>query len=237
MSDDEPVACSFGFFDPKPTDAPSIAPFVPKYINCDRGQLSVLVSQQGNVGTILKTEHNDEEVGQPIFGFVSCLNLAAYFQNPAIAGFVEWMMSLGDANLCELLSSSLPHVGLLLDERAYGVPPELSPHLMRGLMKEIEWAAQDGDQRFHLSHFIMVKKGIVNEDDQDIEFPLVEDEMFFNQAIMRVRFETGGDEGDLADCEYRRYVIVVTAQGAQQVRATLNDMFNIDENQYLGENE
>ena len=238
VSDDGPVDCEFGFFDPKPDDSTGICAYIPKYLNCERVELSMLVSRQALVGTTVKNAAVDEEVGQSLFGFVSALNLGFYQDHQCISQFVQWMMGLGDSDLCELLTTRLNQTALFLNERAYGVPPQLAPHLMRGVLKEIAWATEDAEtpeerESFKISHFVLVKKAIKTED--GLEFPLVEDEYFYNNAVIKVNFETGGEEGDLADCEYQRFVLVVTWDGAQEVRRSLNEMFGVDERAYEGE--
>lgn len=237
-SDDGPVSCNFGFFDPTPGDSAGIAAYVPKYLNCERVELATIVARQALVGTTVKNATEDAEVGQSLFGFVSALNLGFYRDHACISHFVDWMMSLGNADLSELLTAHLNSTALFLNERAYGVPPELAPHLMRGVLKEIAWATEDAEtpeerESFKITHFILVKKAIKTED--GLEFPLVEDEFFYNKAVIRHLFETGGEEGDLADCEYQRFVLVVTWDGAQEVRAQLNDMFGVDEATFAGE--
>lgn len=237
MAEGEEIEVSFGFFDPKPSDAPGIAVFIPKYLNCERVNLSSLVANQSLVGTTIKDEEDEE--GQSLFGFVSAINLGFYHENPCIAQFVDWLMSLGNSELSEFISCNMDTTALFLNERAYGTPPEMAPHLMRGVLKEIEWATEDAgteEERasFQLTHLIMVKKA-VKEEEGSIEFQNIEDEMFFNRALIKVEFDTEGEEGDLADLEYHRYVIVVTMEAAQEVRATLNEMFGISEEQYAGE--
>lgn len=234
---EELINVTFGFFDPKPSDAPGIAAFIPKYLNCERVNLSSIVANQSLVGTTIKDEEDEE--GQSLFGFVSAVNLGFHYENPAIKGFVDWMLSLGNPELSEHISTRLNTTALFLNERAYGVPPEMSPHLMRGAMKEIEWATEDAEtpeerESFKLTHFIMVKKG-VKEADGDLEFQNVEDDMFFDRALIKVEFQTDGEDGDLNDLEYHRYVLVVTMEAAQSVRASLNEMFGIDEAAWAGE--
>jgi hypothetical protein len=234
----EEINATFGFFDPTPADAMGIAAYVPQYLNCNRNELAVLVANQGRVGTTIKNSAEDAELGQSLFGFVSVLNLAFYQGHPCIHNLLEWMMSLNNSDLCELLSAQLPTVGLMLNERAYGVPPELSPHICRSIHKEMLWATEDLETEelkaaFRLTHLILVKKGVKGED--GIEFPLVEDEMFFNNAALRVEFATDGEEGDLADLEYHRFIIVLTMDGFMAVREQLNAMFGVDEAQYADE--
>jgi protein BCP1 len=234
----EQINATFAFFDPNPEDSTGLAAYVPRYFPCDRHQLAVLVAHQPRVGTTIKNEEVDEELGQSLYGFVTCLNLAFYSDRPCIAEITNWLMSLGNPFLSELLATSLPTVGLLISERAYGVPLELAPHVCRSIFSEIIWATQDLDTEeeraaFRFSHYVMIKKAVRGED--GLEFPLIEDEYFYNHAAIRIEFATDGEEGDLAELDYHRYVIVLEAEAVDVVRREINDAFGVNEQDYADE--
>jgi hypothetical protein len=151
---------------------------------------------------------------------------------------LDWLASLGDPSLCELLSNSLHTTGLLISERAHGVPDALAPHLCRSIFSEIAWAAEDletEDQRgaFRFTHYVLVRKA--SKGDDGLDFPLVEDEIIFNHAQLRIEFHTDGEQGDFADLQYHRYVLVLSAQSVPLVRREVNEMFGIDEGEYAHE--
>jgi protein BCP1 len=236
--DIEQINATFAFFDPTPDDATGLATYIPRYFPCDRHQLSILIANQPRVGTTIKNQEIDEELGQSLYGFVSCLNLGFYSDRPCIASIINWLMELHEPSLCELLSTSLGTVGLLLSERAYGVPLELAPHVCRSIFSEIAWATEDlptEEERlaFRFSHYVMIKKAVKGED--GLEFPLIEDELFYNHAALRIEFVTGGEEGDLAELDYHRYVLVVEAGAVGLVRQEINEMFGVDERAYADE--
>jgi hypothetical protein len=199
----------------------------------------MVIANQPRVGSTIKNQTEDEDE-QTIYGFFTCLNLAFYHAHPCIQTLVDWMMSLGSSDLCELLTTSLHTIGFLIGERAYGVPAELSPHICRSLFKEIAWATEDlpsqeEREAFQFTHYLLIKKGYIGDD--GLEFPQFEDDLFFHQATLKVEFQTGGEGGDLAELEYHRFVIVVTAEAAQNVRRELNETFGVDEAQFEAENE
>jgi hypothetical protein len=238
--DFEHVNCTFAFFDPELGDAQGIAQYLPKFLPCDRASLAMVIARQPRVGSTIKNETVDEEVGQSLFGFVSCLNLGYYSDVPCIKSIVSWLMSLGNPSLCELLTNSLRSVGFLLSERAYGVPPDLAPHLCRSIFSEIEWATEDLEsseerEAFRFSHYVMAKKAIRSND--GLEFPLVEDELFFNHAELKIEFSTNGEEGDLVEQEYHRFVLVLSADSVALVRREVNGLFGVDERDYAHEAE
>lgn len=235
--DFDEVTARFGSFDPKPEDANGIAQFIPKYLNCDRVELSMIIANQSYVGTVIKTEDADPD-DVSMFGFITVLNLAFYQDYACIQKFISWMQSLGDPILNELLSTQLNRVGLFLNERAYGIPPEYAPHLNRGVFEEVSWATEDCKtpqerDAFNLTHYILVKKGV--KGDEGIEFPLIEDDYYFKHADHTIEFQTGGEEGDLEELEYHRYILVLTAESIHTSRMELNEMFGVDESQYANE--
>lgn len=237
--DYEEIQETFGFFDPTPEDANGIVHYIPKVLHVEPIELAVIVANQGRVGTLIKNEISPDEPGESLFGFVSCINIGVHMNhNRAVAQIYEWLLSLGDPQLCELLHTSVMTTGLILSERAYGVPPEIAPHINRSIFEEIAWATEDlptqeEREMFMLTHFIMVRKGVTG--DEGIEFPLVEDEFYFNNAALKLEFQTEGEEGDLAELDYHRYVLVLTKENIDQARIQLNEAFNIDEAQYADE--
>ncbi|OHT10273.1 p21 C-terminal-binding protein [Tritrichomonas foetus] len=235
--DFDQINANFCFNVPEPTDASGISQFVPKYLNCERIELGVIVANVKRVGTVIKVEaENPEDVS--LFGFITVINLAYYQNRACIANFIQWLLSLNDATLSNLLTTQLDKVGFFLNERAYGVPPEIAPHLNRGIFEEVQWATEDlptPEERnaYNLTHFLLVKKGV--KGDEGIEFPLIEDDFYFKNADLVVEFQTDGEEGDLDELEYHRYVLVLSAQSIQNARNQLNEMFGIDESQYADE--
>jgi hypothetical protein len=229
---------TFEFFDIVPADAKSIAALIPKYLPCNRHQLATIIANQRCVGSTIKSGSHEDEAGQSLFGFVTCLNLGQYVNHQCILSIRDWLTSLGNPSLCELLSNSLHTIGLLISERAHGVPDALAPHLCRSIFSEIEWATEDletEDERcaFGFTHYILVKKA--NKGDDGLDFPLVEDEIIFNHAQLKIEFQTAGEPGDLADLEYHRYVLVLTAESVPLVRQEVNEMFDVNEEDYAHE--
>ena len=237
--DFEEVYATFGSYDPTPADAPGIMPFIPKYLPCERVELSTIIANQGRVGTVIKNqEENPEDVAT--FGFVSVLNIGAYLNHRCIHQLVEWLQSLGDAVINELLSTEINTLGFFINERAYGIPPEYAPHLNRGIFEEVQWATEDLETpearaAFNISNFILVKKGVKSDD--GLEFPLIEDDFYFKNADHVCEFQTEGEEGDIAELEYHKYVLILTPQSIYNARMQLNEMFGIDESQYANEAE
>jgi protein BCP1 len=239
--DDEdigPINATFAFFDPTPDDEAGLAAFIPRYFPGDRHELAKLIAHQPRVGTTIKNQESDDELGQALYGFVTCLNLAFHAERPCVRSLLDWLFGLGDSGLCELLSTSLPTVGLLLSERAYGVPLELAPHLCRSIFSEIAWATEDlptEEERaaFRFSHYILIKKAVRGE--EGLEFPLIEDELFYKHASLKLEFMTDGEEGDLADLEYHRWVLVVDASAVPVVRQEIKEMFGVDDSQFADE--
>lgn len=238
--DFDQVETTFGFFDPQKTDANGIAGFIPKYLRAERIDLSMIVCSQKLVGTCIKNvvPEGQQEKDQSLFGFTSVVNLGFFRERSSIREFTQWLISLNNSSLSQIIASNLGQTGLVLDERAYGVPGELAPHLMRGLFEEIAWATEDAEtqeerESYMFQYYILVKKGV--KGDEGIEFPNVEDELFFKNAMLQIEFETGGEEGDLQDLEYHRYVLVLPAEAVENVRQQLNQMFGVDESQYADE--
>lgn len=230
------VEATFGSYDPNPEDASGIAQFIPKYLNCDRVELSIIIAGQTRVGTVIKTEEeNPEDVS--LFGFITVLNLDYYQHHACIQNFISWLQSLDDQILNELLATELNRIGLFLNERAYGIPPDYAPHLNRGLFKEVMWATEDlpEDQRdyFNFTHYILVKKGVKSDD--GIEFQLIEDDFYFRNADHVIEFQTEGEEGDLEELEYHRYVLILTPDSIHTSRMQLNEMLGVDESQFEDE--
>ena len=236
--DFDEVNATFQFNTPEPADASGISQFIPKYLNCERIELGMIIANVKRVGTVLKTESENPEDAS-LFGFISIINLAFYQNHVCIHNFIQWLISLNNPELTQLLTTSLQNVGFFLNERAYGVPAEVAPHLNRGIFEEIQWATEDletPEERAayqSLTHFLMVKKGVKGDD--GIEFPLIEDDFYFKNADLVVEFETEGEDGDLEELEYHRYVLVLSAQSIQTSRNQLNEMFGIDEAQYADE--
>ncbi|KAH0788956.1 protein BCCIP [Histomonas meleagridis] len=234
----EQIEATFGFMDMLPSDAPAIAGFIPKYLNVERVELSKIITGQKRVGTCIKLAYVEDEDDQSLFGFTSVVNLG-YFQNYAtVSNFINWLLSLNDPSLNQILGNFLPSVGLLLDERAYGVPPQLIPHLIRGLFEEIEWATEDCETQeerdsYKFTHYILVKKAVKGE--EGLEFQNAEDQVFFKNAMLRIEFKTEGEEGDFQDLEYYRYVMVLTRESIFDVRREINEMFDVNEDDYKDE--
>ena len=238
--DFDQVETTFGFFDPQKSDCNGIAGFIPKYLKAERIDLSMIVCSQKLVGTCIKNvvAEDQKDKDQSLFGFTSVVNLGYFQEHHSVQEFVQWLISLNNASLNQIISSNLNETGLILDERAYGVPGELAPHLMRGLFEEIEWATEDAQTQeerdsYKFQYYILVKKGVKGE--ESIEFPNVEDDIFFKNSMLQIEFQTGGEEGDLQDLEYHRYVLVIPAESIINVRQQVNQIFGVDESQYANE--
>lgn len=232
--DFDEVRAQFNSYDPQPEDAPGIAQFIPKYLNCERVELSTIIANQTHVGTVIKSEEeNPEDVS--MFGFITVLNLDFYKSRACIQNFITWLQSLDDSVLNELLTTQLNRIGLFLNERAYGFPPEYAPHINRGIFKEVQWATEDLETEeerdsFNLTHYIIVKKGVKSDD--GIEFSLIEDDFYYRNADHVVEFQTEGEEGDLEELEYHRYVLILTAESINTSRMQLNEMLGVNENEF-----
>ena len=233
------INCTFGFFDPVPTDVQTISVFIPRYIPVNRLEIARAVATQSRVGTVIKDQLDNGMPGDSFFGFNSVLNLATYVEFlPSLQGFIDWMCELGDADLAMLLRTNLKKVGWVINERAQGVPDGLAPHLMRGLFEEIQWATEDLEteedrDQYRFTHYLFVKKVPLTED--GLLFQNIEDEFFHKAATIVVEFNTDGEEGDLDGVDYHRMVYVVDANNVPEVRAQLNQTFMIDEADYADE--
>ena len=233
------IECTFGFFDPVPTDIQTISVLIPRYVPVNRLEIARAVATQKAVGTVIKDQLENGMPGDSFFGFNSVLNLATFKEYlPSLQGFIQWMCDLGDASLSTLLTTQLDKVGWVINERAQGVPEGLAPHLMRGLFEEIEWATEDLEteeerNQFKFTHYLFVKKVPMTED--GLVFLNIEDDYFYKAAAIKVEFKTDGEEGDLDGVDYHRMIYVVDANIVPEVRRQLNEVFMIDESQYADE--
>ena len=236
---EEEIQATLCFVDPKPEDAPGIAIYIPKSLKVHRPQLANYIANQTRVGTLIKDQNEDGSVGDSLFGISTCINLAkASIFCPTIVEMIEWMKELNDPVLNEILIGSLPVTGLILSERASGVPLILSPHLARGLFSEIEWATHDLETEeernsFNFQFYITPIKMTIEEG--ETLFSQVEQELYFNHAVAKVEYDQEGEEGDLVEVEYHRYIAVLTAETIPTIRQELNNMFDVDESQYADE--
>lgn len=234
------VNCTFGFFDPVPSDAMTISAFMPRYVPINRLEIARAIACQNRVGTTIKEQIENGMPGDNFFGFNSVLNLGAYKDVlSSIDPFIKWLIGLGNPALTQVLSQNLNTTGWIINERARGVPDGLAPHLMRGLWKEIQWATEDLDTQedrdsFKFTHYIMIKKVAMTED--GFVFPNIEDEFFYKEATVKIEFETGGEDGDLDGVDYHHMVLLFDPQVFINVRQQLNQTFMIDESIYENEN-
>jgi len=235
------VETTFGFCDPKISDALTLSAFIPRFVPLNRLEVARAVCHQTKVGTVVKDQDEEGNPGDSTFGFVSVLNLGLFVDVlPSIGKFVEWMKKLGDMSLNDILENHINTTGLILNERALGVPHELAPHLMRGLFNEIAWATEDLEKEedresFRFTHYIMVKKFTKSE--EGFEFVNIEDELFFKNAPIKVEFETEGEDGDLEGVEYHRMIWAFDINTPNIVRQELNAMYGVDESQYAYEHQ
>ena len=238
--DFDEVQTTFGFVDPKPSDALTLSALIPRFVPLNRLEVAQAISHQKIVGTIIKDQDEQGNILDNLYGFTSVLNLGEYSNLlPSIHNFIEWMKKLGDPALNDILDNHIHSTGLIFSERALGVPNELSPHLMRGLFNEINWATEDLETEeernsFRFTHYIIVKKVIKGDD--GLEFNNMEDEFFYKHAQIKVEFTTSGEDGDIDGVEYNRMIIAFDSTIVPIVRNELNEFFNIDETLFEHEN-
>lgn len=232
----EEIQEDIGFFDPTPDDTLGIAMYLPKFVPFERQKLATLIAHQGQVGTVFRNQLPDDKRGDTLFGFISAINIGYHRSNSAISSLIEWMRGLHNTSLDELLAGDISHIGILFNERAFGIPNEFSPHIIRSITKEILWAQSDFDDAdfrnsFKFTHLIMFMKTM--KDGDEILYATMEHELFFQRASFKVEVPSTDEEGDLEGIEYHRYIVVIEYPVMDEVRAELHAAFGLDEASFI----
>jgi len=148
---EETIDIEFALFEPDESDFHGIRPYFVKAWDfskktiLDSSELADVVSGQGNIGNMIKTDESE----QNCFGVLSIINLKQYEKTglaksvPALVAFLKKKCKKINSSLMPKLKDVLSlekQVGLLLNERIVTLPVELIPLLHDNLKEDIVWS-------------------------------------------------------------------------------------------------
>jgi len=142
------IDVDFEFHDPQESDFHSIKNLVVKYLDdreFDASGLADFVCEQARVGTTVRVTDYDET-----YAFITVVNLQLHKDK-------TWVKQIKKALINECPSDQKKNemelllekghkgkpTGLIISGRVINFPPQLLPHLNRGLFDEIKWARED----------------------------------------------------------------------------------------------
>ncbi|PVF97541.1 hypothetical protein CPB86DRAFT_706801 [Serendipita vermifera] len=178
-SDVKVVDVDFDFCDFKPeTDYISIKRLLQQLFHTDAtlfdlGAIADVILSQDDVGSTVKTDGVDSD---PL-AFLGVLNLYVDSKKIAIKSLLDYLLSKISVNvefhrslttLLNQMSPTSPHIGLIIGERVYNMPPQVMPPSYKMLLEEMQVASDDG-KPYRFSHFLILSrvwKSTAGEEDE-----------------------------------------------------------------------
>lgn len=214
--DEGPMEAEFLFNDPEPEDYDGIVAIVQGYLKkfpwkpsegCNDtcyGLLSRLISEQPNLGTLIKTEKDDLEDGF-VMAVMSILNLRMYEH---LASFRESIMAVTEQHgstkdleiIGKVLTEEKNQVGLVVNERLGNIPTQLIGSLHQCVYDDINWSldnAEDDEERryYQFTHLVCLTRvftnNVKNPDSSDIAYLKPEERFYCEEAIVKFMWHTG----------------------------------------------
>lgn len=177
---------------------------LPKSLNKDLYlYLSELVSNQPNIGTLIKVEDEEDSY---VMAVLSLLNLKQY---EGLDSFVEAVLKKAESHcdknglksLKDVLSDKNNQVGLLINERMGNVPSQLLGKLHECVKEDIKWSkenAEDEDEKkfYNFTHILGLSRLYTqNHNDKSKEDNLVyqkpEEKYYFDNSFVKFMWPTG----------------------------------------------
>ncbi|SJK85816.1 p21-C-terminal region-binding protein [Babesia microti strain RI] len=201
--------------------------------------ISNLISEQANVGTILKTESGEFSC---VIGLLSALNFNQYKQMDTIKlALLEECKKHGDTDELERMFIN-NQIGLIVNERMINAPLELVDKLFANLLLDIEWSLnsdvvpKEEIGYYKYTHFLFITrllnlKGKTNDKlGFDGFFYKFEEKEFFNQSKIHFAWPSG-DMNIYNKKLYPEYnlIFVITFENFQDVIKKLSAMVKLDQ--------
>ncbi|CAG7852360.1 Protein bcp1 [Serendipita indica DSM 11827] len=179
-SDVSIVDVDFDFCDFRPqTDYIAIKRLLQQLFHTDAslfhlGAIADLVLSQDDVGSTVKTDGVDSD---PL-AFLAVINLHEHNNHPELGVLRDYLLSKLSANpdfqktVSTLLESddSGHHLGLVLGERVYNMPPQVMPPSYKMLQDEIQWAIED-NKPYRFSHLLILSRVFKLDDSEEESIP------------------------------------------------------------------
>lgn len=128
----------------------------------DLGAITDLILSQDDVGCTIKTDGPESD---PL-SFLAVLNLNIHHSHPALANLRDYLLSKisVDKRFHEAIKAVLDasndasgHLGLIIGERVYNMPPQVMPPSYQMLQDEIKWALED-NKPYRFSHYLILSR-------------------------------------------------------------------------------
>lgn len=228
LAEEETIEIEFALFEPDEADFHGIRPFFVKAWDfskqpiMDASELANVISGQGNIGNLIKTEGDDPNS----FGVVSILNLKQYQQEgleksiPSLFTYLQKKCTKVQcesmAKLKDLLSLE-KNVGLVVNERIATLPAELIPVLHDNLSEDVKWSqttpeCPKEEQRFYFFDTLIGICSAFKYGDE-LVYTKFEDESYVRNSSFHFAFP-------VRDSEYR----VFFALDFEKLPAVLKDI-------------
>lgn len=176
--EDEEVQMEFEFYNPDEDDYHSVAEHLKSgtwdFVELNFSELADDVVNQGNVGTLVKSDADSSTKEETVCGLLTALNLQQ-FKHRSWPSVVAKALNAkagkhADAATAEKMQALLQkaskgaQVGLLLSERFENLPPELVGPLHSALQADIAWSCstpecpEDERPFYRFTHFVGVAR-------------------------------------------------------------------------------
>ena len=150
--DEEELQVEFSFFDPRPEDYHAMRALLSGGVllpgGIDPGGFADLISEQAEVGTLVKGETIDTD----LYGFISALSLQQHAKAKCVQQLTASILqrlpepSAREAVRAWIHDAKAP-LGLVVSERFVNMPPQLLPNLLDALVQDIDWAVKNAEDK------------------------------------------------------------------------------------------
>ena len=162
--DTEIIDVEFEFFDPRESDFHALRQHLSSYLDgaeFDVGGLAALISDQVEVGTIVKSAGDTPELEHPI-AFISVLNWRKHHTKRCMKQLRDYVLKRCSREECDglnkLFDDESKNIGLVVQERLVNTPLELIPKLHQSLCDDLEWAAQKYGAEFQYDTLVWLER-------------------------------------------------------------------------------
>lgn len=209
--------CEFVFSGLTDTYFHSLKPLIKPLFEFEKVNLSgiidTILSLKEDVGTVVKTEDEQETKNQDIelYGIASMIPLTFLNKDPNVKSIINFLILKSEQNLpkeqaaiaTNLIKNS--KIGLLINERAINLPQEIASITLNFLIKEIGECKSDEsyDGKFELDYVVIMSKFVrrkmnlgpkqnkktkPNNESSDVLFYKYESEYFIKKSVINFEY-------------------------------------------------
>lgn len=166
--------------------------------------LSTLISEQPNLGTLIKTDNDDGEEAF-VMAVLSILNLRMYKHleslSQAIIALTERHGSKKDLEtITKILSDDKNQVGFIVNERLGNIPTQLIGSLHQCICDDIKWSVENADddeerEFYKFTHLIGISRVFTDNsksfEAKNMAYVKPEERFYNEEALVKYMWNTG----------------------------------------------